>query len=158
MPTRKFWGSFMSKKDQAFSLFDQGKKPSSPEVKQLGLKPKTSYNYFQEFKHSGGAGQIIETMTGKETPATVGAKVLKGGLPVTDALSQTAYLQLIPHVQQLPLTVPIFVSYLCAVKSGYEGDVADWLSLVSLDFWQGRGRNMYAEVGGISSSEDKGKK
>ncbi len=40
----------MSKKDQAFKLFAAGKKPSSPEVKSLGLASKTRYNYFQEWK------------------------------------------------------------------------------------------------------------
>lgn len=149
----------MGKKDQAFSLFDQGKKPSSLEVKQLGLKPKTSYNYFQEFKHSFGGGQLnVKAKSDKQTPATAGAKVVKGGLPVADALSQTAYLQLIPQVQQLPLTVNILVSYMCAIQNGYQGTIADWLSLVYLDFWLGRDRNMYAEVSGISSPEDKGKK
>lgn len=147
----------MSKKDQAFSLFDQGKKPSSPEVKQLGLKPKTSYNYYQEYKHSFGGGQLIgEAKSDKQAPDKVIPKVLKGGLPVTDALSQSAYLQLIPQVLQIPLTVPIFVSYMCAIKSGYQGDISDWLSLVSTDYWQGRGRNMYAEVGGTSSSAGSG--
>ena len=152
----KFLGSFMSKKEKAFEFFSQGMRPSDQEVKDLGLSPKTRYNYFQLWKNSGGAGQLIEKMTGKQTPPAVGAKVVKGGLPVTDALSQTAYLQLIPHVQQLPLTVPIFVSYMCAIKSGYQGDISDWLSLVSLDYWQGRGRDMYAELSGISSSEGSG--
>ena len=44
----------MSKKAQAYALFNQGKKPSSPEVKDLGLKPKTTYNYYQEWKKVGG--------------------------------------------------------------------------------------------------------
>jgi len=35
----------MSKKDEAFELFDEGKVPSSPEVKALGLKGTTKYNY-----------------------------------------------------------------------------------------------------------------
>lgn len=34
----------------AFALFDKGKRPSDPEVKGLGLKPKSRYNYFQEWK------------------------------------------------------------------------------------------------------------
>lgn len=44
----------MSKKDEAFRLFDEGKKPSDPEVKALGLSAKTRYNYFQEHKKSRG--------------------------------------------------------------------------------------------------------
>ena len=140
----------MSKKQQAFELFSQGKRPSDPEVKSLGLKSKSLYNYYQEFKHSFGAGQLIGTVKGKQALATVSAKGVKGGLPTTDALSQTSYLQLVPHVQQLALTPDIFMSYMCALKNGYQGTIGDWLSLVSRDFWLGRGRNFYQEVTGIS--------
>ena len=45
----------MSKKDEAFRLFGEGKRPSDPEVKALGLRAKTRYNYFQEYKKSRGA-------------------------------------------------------------------------------------------------------
>ncbi len=44
----------MSKKEEALELFSQGKRPSSPEVKALGLTAKTRYNYFQEYKKSRG--------------------------------------------------------------------------------------------------------
>jgi len=37
----------VSKKDKAFELFDEGKNPSSPEVKALKLKGSTKYNYFR---------------------------------------------------------------------------------------------------------------
>lgn len=43
----------MSKKSKAFQLFGEGKRPSDPEVKAIGLKPKTTYNYYQEWKKSG---------------------------------------------------------------------------------------------------------
>lgn len=147
----------MSKKQKAFELFSQGMRPSNPEVKSLGLKPKSLYNYFQEFKHSFGGEQLIEKEnTDKEAPAKVIPKGVKGGLAVTDALSQTSYLQLVPQVQQLPLTPDIFMSYGCALKKGYEGTFADWLSLVCRDFWFGREIDMYAEVSGITPSGDKG--
>lgn len=35
-------------RDLAVELFDQGKRPSDLESKALWLKPKTTYNYFQE--------------------------------------------------------------------------------------------------------------
>lgn len=147
----------MSKKQKAFELFSQGMRPSDKEVKDLGLKPKSLYNYFQEFKHLSGGGQLIGTEKSyKQTPATVGAKGVKGGLPTTDALSQTSYLQLVPQVQQLALTPDIFFSYMYALKKGYKGTFADWLSLVSRDFWLGREIDFYAEVTGISSSGDRG--
>jgi len=44
----------MSKKDEAFRLFDEGKKPSDPELKALGLSPKTRYNYYQDHKKTRG--------------------------------------------------------------------------------------------------------
>jgi hypothetical protein len=39
-----------SMKDRVFRLFDEGKIPSDPEVKDLGIKPKTVYRYYQEWK------------------------------------------------------------------------------------------------------------
>lgn len=42
----------MSKKDEAFILFSEGKRPSDEEVKALGLSTRTRYNYHQEFKKS----------------------------------------------------------------------------------------------------------
>jgi hypothetical protein len=37
-------------KAKIIHLFDQGKRPSDPEVKALGLKPNTVYRYYQEWK------------------------------------------------------------------------------------------------------------
>ena len=37
-----------------------------------------------------------------------------------------------------------------AVMNGYEGELVDWLSLVSRDFWFGRNRNMYQEYAGYT--------
>ena len=39
-----------TKKAKAFRLFDGGKTPSDREIKALKIKPKTSYNYYQEWK------------------------------------------------------------------------------------------------------------
>lgn len=44
----------MSKKDKAFELFDEGKNPSSPEVKALKLKGSTKYNYYSEWLKKRG--------------------------------------------------------------------------------------------------------
>lgn len=44
----------MSKKNEAFELFSQGKRPSSPEVKALALSAKTRYNYYQDWKRQNG--------------------------------------------------------------------------------------------------------
>jgi hypothetical protein len=40
----------MAKKDRAFELFSQGKRPVDQEVKELGLKNRTLYAYYEEFK------------------------------------------------------------------------------------------------------------
>jgi hypothetical protein len=41
-----------TKKARADQLFKRGKRPSSPEVKALGIKPDTAYRYYQEWKKS----------------------------------------------------------------------------------------------------------
>ena len=44
----------MSKKEEAFKLFEEGKNPFSPEVKAFELKSHTSYNYYLEWQEDGG--------------------------------------------------------------------------------------------------------
>lgn len=39
-----------SMKERAFQLFDEGIRPGDPQVKSLGMKPNTSYRYYQEWK------------------------------------------------------------------------------------------------------------
>ncbi len=39
-----------SKKARAFQLFGQCKRPSDPKVKSLGIKPRTAYRYYQQWK------------------------------------------------------------------------------------------------------------
>ncbi len=73
----------------------------------------------------------------------------KNNIVPSAPLSQTMFLQLVPQVQQLPLTPEIFMSYMCAVKRGYKGGIAGWLSVVSLDFWTGRNVDPFAAVSGV---------
>ena len=44
----------MTKKDEAFRLFDEGKVPSSPELKALLPKGRSRYNYYYEWQRSEG--------------------------------------------------------------------------------------------------------
>jgi hypothetical protein len=44
-------------KKRMFGLFDEGKRPGDPEVKALGLKPNSTYRYYQEWKKARGRGQ-----------------------------------------------------------------------------------------------------
>lgn len=56
----------MSKRKDALALFALGKKPSDPEVKALGLKPKTCYAYFQDWKKISGKTQSSLTANANE--------------------------------------------------------------------------------------------
>jgi len=42
-----------SMKKMAFRLFDQGRRPSDPEVRELGIKPNSAYRYYQQWKKAG---------------------------------------------------------------------------------------------------------
>jgi len=59
------------KKEQAFALFDQGMRPSDPEVKELDVKKDTLYRYFTLWKNlnpsmteTGELGNHSMTKTG----------------------------------------------------------------------------------------------
>ena len=70
----------MSKKQQAFELFSQGKRPSNPDLKALGLPNKTLYKYFQAFKKNGqqpkkGADQGSIQLTGTTVVITVAIRL-----------------------------------------------------------------------------------
>src|SRR4030042_6198041 len=62
----------MSKKEQAFELFSQDKRPSDPDVKTLGLGKRTTCNYFQKWKKDGGnfkpSGTQTKELSTKEQP------------------------------------------------------------------------------------------
>ena len=49
-PVQEKSGKGNSAKERAFQSFDKGRRPSDPEVKALGIKPKSIYRYYQEWK------------------------------------------------------------------------------------------------------------
>jgi len=49
-PAREKAGRRDSIKQRAFRLFDEGKRPSDPEVRALGIKPNSTYRYHQAWK------------------------------------------------------------------------------------------------------------
>jgi hypothetical protein len=49
-PAREHAARRGSMKERAFRLFDQGRRPSDPEVKALGIKPNSVYRYYQNGK------------------------------------------------------------------------------------------------------------
>jgi len=70
-------------KDVAFQLFDEGKRPSDPEVKALGLKSKTRYNYFQLWKKLGAAIPEISGGSPGEPHKVVGRAIEVGKITIT---------------------------------------------------------------------------
>jgi len=60
----------VSEKDKAFALFDEGKTSSSPDVKALGLKGTTKYNYYLEWQKLRGITSASPDVIGE-----VGEKV-----------------------------------------------------------------------------------
>jgi len=57
----------MTKRQAAFAYFDKGLSSSSPEVKALGLKSHTRYNYFLEWKKAGGVAGTSNKSAGGES-------------------------------------------------------------------------------------------
>jgi hypothetical protein len=80
----------MSKKSKAFDLFAQGRRPTSPEVRSLGLSQKTLYNYFQIFKKAGGVTKAGQSEMETSAPASV-----PGGVP-TNRFSEACFLTVVP--------------------------------------------------------------
>ncbi len=56
-PVQKRAGGRDSIKEKAFRLFDEGKRPSDPEVKALDIKPNSAYRYYQEWKKTCSRSQ-----------------------------------------------------------------------------------------------------
>jgi hypothetical protein len=140
----------MNRKKQAFLLFTQGFRPGDDAVKKLKLAPKTTYNYFQDFKKTGSLAATNGNSLGPTS--TVNVNPTKSTLIETEAAVETQLLKFVAHIQQVPMSVNIYVSYGCAVANGYDGSLGDWLSLISLDFWECRNRNMFQEFGGGSGN------
>ena len=125
----------MTKKDQAFSLFDQGKKPSSPEVKQLGLKPKTLYNYFQLWKKSGGS-------IGSEDEKGRHAKGQDSSLPTTTDIDNAQIIKFQPHVFTCAFTPIMYIARQAATERwGWNPNIAfeDFIDTILYHFFKDRG-------------------
>lgn len=110
-----------------------------------------------EVKHPQATGD--SGSNGEQAPAPMGSNKPKGegsvppiGTSTTEITEATA-LKLVPKVQSIPLTPDIFIGYMCALARGFEGDIADWLSLASRDFWYGREINPYEVVSGFTTKD-----
>lgn len=71
-------------RDLIFELFDQGKRPSDEEVKALGFKSKTRYNYFQEWKKRGETTPGVQKGSPPQPKKVVsGATIEVGKITIT---------------------------------------------------------------------------
>ena len=87
-------GSGMTKKEQAFELFSQGKQPNDPEVQALGIKAKTLREYFRLFQKgegpsSGGGSADQRPCAGTERAKDLGDSVSVTITPKTFTMSPT---------------------------------------------------------------------
>jgi hypothetical protein len=123
----------MSKKEQAFVLFDQGKRPGDQEVKKLGLKPKTTYNYYQVWKKSGGITEAEE----KE-----GKQVKGQSLPTTNDINNAQVIRFQPHVITCPFTPIMSIARQVAIKEwDWPSDIRfeDFIDTILYQFFKDRG-------------------
>lgn len=129
-----------------------------------GFKPPSLDPEF--IKNAKKPTKFVKKNTGEQTPAKEDGKegqeegdvkVSKAIPPKTTAASQTAILQFVTKIQPIAMTPDIYMSYMCAVKNGYELSLAEWISLVARDFWLGRERNFYAEAAEYSQSQQEAK-
>ena len=98
------------------------------------------------------AGGQIPSSNDRVIPTTV-VKKAPHQVKTTDSVSETSLLEFAPRIQSFAMTPDIFMSYMCALMEGYKKDLGQWLSLVSRDFWLGRGRNFYAEVANFDPND-----
>lgn len=70
-------------RDIAFELFGEGKRPSDEAVKALGLKSKTTYNYYQEWKKQQGTTPEIEKGSTPQSQKVLGKAIEVGKITIT---------------------------------------------------------------------------
>jgi hypothetical protein len=73
----------VSKREQAFKLFDEGKKPSDPDIMALGLSPKTARKYLTMWRKQAGKGEEAPCTKAAEEEAIASvASPAAGEVPV----------------------------------------------------------------------------
>jgi len=112
-----------------------------PDLSEAAIASAPPPSQFGKYTHKPGKD-------GELTPAKVAGK--EPAIPLTTETSEATALKMTPKVQTIPLTPGIFISYMCAVGRGYGGDMATFLDLAAVDFWQGRGLNPFEEVRNLS--------
>ncbi len=125
----------MSKKDQAFKLFGEGKKPSSPEVKALGLASKTRYNYYQKWKKPGA---LVKT----KAQEIEKSQLSLSSLPITNDIDKAQFIQFQPHVFNCRYTRMMHIARAVTVKEwGWPEDLPfeDFIDTILYHFSKDRG-------------------
>ena len=125
----------MSKKSQAFKLFAEGKKPSSPEVKALGLASKTGFNYFQEWKKT-------DVTVEAKTKSIEQGQVSVSSLLVTNDINKAQFLKFQPYVFNCCYTPIMHIARLVTVKEwNWPEDLPfeDFLDTIIYHFYKDRG-------------------
>ena len=118
-------------------------------VAELKVSEALVYKVRKALKKAGGQ---IPSSNDRVIPTTV-VKKAPHQVKTTDSVSETSLLEFAPRIQSFAMTPDIFMSYMCALMEGYKKDLGQWLSLVSRDFWLGRGRNFYAEVANFDPND-----
>ena len=72
-----------TRKELVFALFDEGKRPSDPEVKALGLKSKTTYNYYQQWKKTSIEPEVTTPPEQKGSNSVKSSPPSRAGVPTT---------------------------------------------------------------------------
>lgn len=97
-------------------------------------------------------GAFDASAYGKKKPETAEqatTPIVSKKVPVTQSqmapVIYTTAFNLANQVGTMPMTVDIQISYILALRNGYEGELGDWLSNCCRDWWTGRGHNMYEE-------------
>lgn len=68
-----------TKKEQVFKLFAEGKRPSDPEVKAVGLKSRSIYTYFTNWKKGSGTTTEEDDTTIQEPPVAIKGRAVEVG-------------------------------------------------------------------------------
>ena len=125
----------MSKKQKAFELFSQGMRPSDQVVKDLGLKPKSTYNYYQEWKKVGGTMGFQEEQ----------AKQVKGSsssIPTTTDINTAQVVRFHPHVINCQFTPIMYIARQAAAEEwNWSLDIRfeDFIDTILYHFFKDRG-------------------
>lgn len=134
-----------SKKEQAFTLFDQGRRPSDPEVKELGIKADTLYRYFTYWKSQN------PSRTKNDTPSSP-SKVKTDELDSpsrTDDKKPSTFIKVVPKVTVMGYTPIMQRAQEAAINEmGWPVDMSleDFLDTVLYHYFKRKGIRLEAYV------------